>query len=66
MAPPRPRRSSTTSLPPKPRTVEARAAEDATEIRSHVMPDTGTSVTANPDNNPVMKTVERLAGKGVN
>jgi signal peptide peptidase SppA len=46
--------------------MEARAAEDATEVRSHVMPDTGTSVKANPENNPVLKAVERLAGKGVN
>lgn len=46
--------------------MEARAAEDATEIHSHVMPDTGTSVKANPENNPVLKAVERLAGKGVN
>lgn len=46
--------------------MEARAAEDATEVRSHVMPETGTSVKANPENNPVMKAVERLAGKGVN
>jgi signal peptide peptidase SppA len=46
--------------------LEARAAEDATEIRSHVMPDTGTGAKANLDNNPVIKAVERLAGKGVN
>jgi signal peptide peptidase SppA len=46
--------------------MEARVAEDATEVRSHVMPDTGTSVKANPENNPVLKAVERLAGKGVN
>ncbi len=46
--------------------MEARAAEDAPEIRSHVMPDTGTSVKANPENSPVMKAVERLAGKGAN
>lgn len=46
--------------------MEARAAEDATEIRSHVMPETGTSVKANPESGPVMKAVERLAGKGVN
>jgi len=46
--------------------LEARAVEDATEIRSHVMPETGTSAKANLDNNPVIKAVERLAGKGVN
>jgi hypothetical protein len=46
--------------------MEARAAEDAPEIRSHVMPVTGTSVKANPENSPVMKAVERLAGKGAN
>ncbi len=46
--------------------LEARAAEDAAEIRSHVMPETGTVVKANLDNNPVIKAVERLAGKGVN
>jgi signal peptide peptidase SppA len=43
-----------------------RAERDQDEIRSHVMPDTGTSVKANPENNPVLKAVERLAGKGVN
>jgi signal peptide peptidase SppA len=46
--------------------MEARAAEEAPEIRSHVLPDTGTSVKANPENSPVMKAVERLAGKGAN
>jgi len=46
--------------------LEARAAEDAAEIRSHVMPETGTVAKANLDNNPVIKAVERLAGKGVN
>lgn len=46
--------------------MEARAAEDATEIRSHVMPDTGTQAKTNPENGPVMKAVERLTGKGVN
>jgi len=45
--------------------VEARAAEDAAEIRSHVMPDTGTSAKPPLENNPVVKAVERLA-KGVN
>ena len=46
--------------------IEARAAEDATEIRSHVMPDTGTSAKPPLDNNPVVKAVERLAKGGVN
>jgi signal peptide peptidase SppA len=45
--------------------IEARAAEDAQEIRSHVMPDTGTSAKPPLENNPVVKAVERLA-KGVN
>jgi ClpP class serine protease len=43
-----------------------RAERDQDEIRSHVMPNAGTSVKANPENNPVLKAVERLAGKGVN
>ncbi len=42
-----------------------RAEADQDEIRSHVMPDAGTTVKANPENSPVMKAVERLAGKGV-
>lgn len=46
--------------------LEARAAEDATEIRSHVLPETGTTAKPPLANNPVMKAVERLAGKGVN
>jgi hypothetical protein len=46
--------------------MEARVAEDAVEIRSHVMPDTGTSVKPSLDNNPVIKAVEKLAAKGVN
>ncbi|MBI4910973.1 MAG: S49 family peptidase [Acidobacteria bacterium] len=46
--------------------MEARATEDATEIRSHVMPDTGTTAKTNPADSPVMKAVERLARKGVN
>ena len=45
---------------------EARNAEDGAEIRSHVMPDSGTQAKTNPDNGPVMKAVERLTGKGVN
>jgi len=48
--------------------IEARAAEDNSEIDSHVMPDSGTRATSNPENNPVLKAVERLAvaGKGGN
>ncbi|MBI4902411.1 MAG: S49 family peptidase [Acidobacteria bacterium] len=46
--------------------MEARATEDAAEIRSHVMPETGTGVKTNPESGPVMKAVERLAAKGVN
>ncbi|MBS1853897.1 MAG: S49 family peptidase [Acidobacteria bacterium] len=46
--------------------MEARVAEDAPEIRSHVMPETGTTAKPSLANNPVMKAVERLAGKGVN
>jgi len=45
--------------------IEARAAEDAPEIRSHVMPDAGTSAKVPLEQNPVLKAVERLA-KGVN
>lgn len=45
--------------------IEARAAEDAAEIRSHVMPDAGTTAKPSLENNPVIKAVERLA-KGVN
>ena len=46
--------------------MEARATEDPPEIRSHVLPETGTGVKANPENSPLMKAVEKLAGKGVN
>lgn len=46
--------------------MEARVTEDAPEIRSHVMPETGTTAKPSLANNPVMKAVERLAGKGVN
>jgi signal peptide peptidase SppA len=46
--------------------MEARVAEDAPEIRSHVMPETGTTAKPSLANNPVLKAVERLAGKGVN
>ncbi len=42
--------------------LEARAAEDATEIRSHVLPETGTAAKPSLDNNPVVKAVEKLAG----
>jgi signal peptide peptidase SppA len=45
--------------------IEARAAEDAPEIRSHVMPGVGTSAKVPLEQNPVIKAVERLA-KGVN
>jgi signal peptide peptidase SppA len=45
--------------------IEARAAEHAVEIRSHVMPDAGTSAKVPLEQNPVLKAVERLA-KGVN
>ena len=46
--------------------VEARAAEDATEIRSHLMPDAGTSAKVPLEQNPVVKAVERLTKGGVN
>ncbi len=46
--------------------LEARAAGDAEEVRSHVMPETGTRAKAAPENSPVVKAVERLIGKGVN
>jgi hypothetical protein len=46
--------------------MEARVAEDAPEIRSHVMPETGTSAKPTLAENPVLKAVDRLAGKGVN
>jgi len=42
--------------------IEARAEEDATEIRSHVMPETGTDAKPSLDNNPVVRAVEKLAG----
>lgn len=41
--------------------LEALVAEDATEIRSHVMPETMTTATASIDNNPVVKAVEQMA-----
>jgi hypothetical protein len=44
--------------------MEARAAADASEIRSHVMPDTGTNAKPSLENNPLMQAVERL-NKGV-
>jgi len=46
--------------------LEARVAEEAPEIRTHVMPDTGTSAKPSLDNNPVVKAAEQLAqaGKG--
>ncbi len=43
----------------------ARMADDAVEIQSHVMPDSGTRASAKPEDSPVVKAVERLAGKGV-
>jgi hypothetical protein len=46
--------------------MEARVAEDGPEIRSHVMPNTGTAAKPQLAENPVMKAVERLAAKGVN
>jgi len=46
--------------------VEARAAEDAPEIRSHVMPDAGTSAKVPLEQHPVVKAVERLTKGGVN
>ena len=46
--------------------VEARAAEDATEIRSHLMPDAGTSAKVPLEQHPVVKAVERLTKGGVN
>jgi signal peptide peptidase SppA len=46
--------------------MEARVAEDAPEIRSHVMPETGTTAKLPLADNPLLKAVERLAGKGVN
>jgi signal peptide peptidase SppA len=45
--------------------IETRVAEDAHEIRSHVMPEAGTSAKPALDNNPVIQAVERLA-KGAN
>jgi signal peptide peptidase SppA len=46
--------------------LEARATEDATEIRSHILPETGTQAKAGPEHSLVVKAVERLIGKGVN
>jgi len=46
--------------------MEARVAEDAPEIRSHVTPETGTGAKPPLADNPLLKAVERLAGKGVN
>lgn len=54
MAPPRPRRSSTTSLPPKPRTVETRAAEAERRRNSWWFePDATTITELDPDGLPV-------------
>lgn len=41
----------------------ALVAEDATEIRSHVTPETGTTAMASLENNPVVKAVEQMAAK---
>lgn len=41
--------------------LEALVAEDATEIRSHVTPETGTTATGSLENNPVVKAVEQMA-----
>jgi len=45
-----------------------RARADPVEIRSHVMPDTGTQVQPSLENNPVVQAAEKLAaaGKGAN
>lgn len=45
--------------------MEARAAGDPAEIRSHVMPDTGTDSKPTLENNPVVKAVGRLNQRGV-
>lgn len=45
--------------------MEARAAGEPAEIRSHVMPDTGTESKPTLENNPVVKAVGRLNQKGV-
>jgi len=44
--------------------MEARAAEDATEIRSHVMSDTGASAKPSFEINPAIKAVEKLTANG--
>lgn len=44
--------------------LEARAAEDSSEIQSHVLPDNGTQSKPNLANNPVVQAVERLTAKG--
>lgn len=41
--------------------LEALVEEDAPEIHSHVMPETGTRVEASADSSPVVKAVERMA-----
>ena len=41
--------------------LEALVKEDATEIRSHVTLETGTTAAASLENNPVVKAVEQLA-----
>jgi signal peptide peptidase SppA len=44
--------------------METRAAEDAPEIHSHVMPETGTGVKPSLENNPVVRAAEQLAAAG--
>ncbi len=46
--------------------MEARVAGDAPEIRSHVEPGAGTEPKTSLTDNPVVKAVEKLAGKGMN
>ncbi|MCC6363142.1 MAG: S49 family peptidase [Bryobacterales bacterium] len=41
--------------------LEAMVAEDAPEIHSHVMPETGTRTEASAESSPVVKAVERMA-----
>ena len=41
-----------------------RAQADAVEIRSHVMPDTGTQAQPSLENNPVVQAAEKLAAAG--
>lgn len=52
---------STTVAEVRQQLLDALVAEDATVIRSHVTPETGTTATASLDNNPVVKAVEQMA-----